>query len=106
MLHLTLSEGDYMMIGENIRVYYHHNNGKFSLTLGIEAPRDVSVLRGTLYEEGIANKAAAGDKEAMELLEQITAEKLDRRRASGKRKAKRQFHGGRLAREAREQATG
>ena len=101
MLHLTLSEGDYVMLGEDIRVHYDHNTGQATLVLGIEAPRDVSVVRSKVYEDAVAKKAAEGDREAMRHLEQLTAENLERRRISGRRRAKRQYHGGRLAREAR-----
>jgi len=101
MLHLTLIKGDYIMIGDNIRVHYDHNDGQATLALGIEAPRDIKILRGAVYEDGIAEMAAAGDKEAMRHLEQLISEKLERRRLSGKRKAKHQFHRGRLAKEAK-----
>jgi hypothetical protein len=79
-------------------VHYDHNTGQATLALGIEAPRDIQILRGTVYEEDVAKRAAEGDREAMKLLEQIRAENLERRKIAGKYKAKRQYNGGRLAR--------
>ena len=99
MLHLTLTKGEYVMIGDDIRVYYDHNTGKFNVAFGIDAPREIPVVRSQVYEDGIAKQAAEGDREAMLLLEEIMEENAERRRIFGKRRNKRQFHGGRLARE-------
>jgi len=51
MLAITLNEGDYVMIGDNIRVHFDHKISRDSLSLGIEAPRDVPVLRKKHHEQ-------------------------------------------------------
>jgi len=58
MLRISLREGDYVMLGDNIRISYDSMNGKNHLVLGIEAPREVEVLRGKIYEERIEKMAA------------------------------------------------
>jgi len=51
MLVTTVLEGDYIVIGNNIRVHFDHRVTKDTLSVAIEAPKDVTVLRGKLYEE-------------------------------------------------------
>jgi len=88
MLIVTVYEGEYVMIGDNIRVYYDHKNGRDSLALGIEAPEDVQVLRSRLYEEEIARRAEAGDIAAQQLHTQLKTEHEERRRISQARRTK------------------
>ena len=97
MLIVTLNEGDYVMIGDSIRVHFDHKNGRDSLALGIEAPRDLTVLRGKLYEEGIAEKAATGDIEAQRLSTKLKAEYKERRRKSYIRRGRRDKQERRMA---------
>ena len=80
MLVITLREGDYIMIGEDIKIQYDHINGKDHLALGIEAPRDLSILRGKVYEENLEAKAAAGDLEAQQLSKKLRKEYAARRK--------------------------
>ena len=51
MLLLNLSEGDYIIIGDNIKVHFDHKVNQDTMDLAVEAPREISVLRGKLYEE-------------------------------------------------------
>ena len=88
MLIVSLREGDYVMIGDNIKVHYDSRRGADQLAIGIEAPRDVSVLRGKLYEEGIAKLAEEGDEEALALSKKLKKEYKERRRLSALRQAK------------------
>ena len=80
MLYISLREGDYVMIGDNIRVSYDHMNGKDGLVLGFDAPKDVAILRGKLYEEEIERMAESGDADAMALSAKLRAE-FEKRRA-------------------------
>ena len=59
MLAVTLVEGDYIMIGDKIRVHFDHKVSRDSLSLGIEAPRDVQILRGKLCDGGKVQKPGA-----------------------------------------------
>jgi len=97
MLLVTLSEGDYIMIGENIKVHFDHKAGRDTLALGIEAPKEVSILRGKLYEEGIAKMADEGDVEAQKLSRKLKKEYEDRRKKSYIRKARRENQERRMA---------
>jgi len=82
MLVITLHEGDYVMIGDNIKVHFDHTRGKDILSLGIEAPKDIEILRGKVYEKGIAKLAAEGDEEARELSKKLKREYNSRKRRS------------------------
>ena len=62
MLVLTLKEGDYVLIGDDIKVYFEHKISRGSLDLAIEAPEGVPVLRGKLYEELHGGKKLHGGK--------------------------------------------
>ncbi|MCL2388557.1 MAG: carbon storage regulator [Defluviitaleaceae bacterium] len=58
MLSLKVKEGDYIMIGDNIKVHFTYKAGKDTLELAVEAPRELSVLRGELLEGGATNVAS------------------------------------------------
>ena len=96
MLIVTLTEGDYVMIGDSICVHYDHVRGKNVFALGIDAPKDVKVLRGKLYEEGIAAQAATGDEEAQVLSRQLKSDYKERRRRAGIRSARREAQNRRI----------
>jgi len=51
MLKIALSKGEYLMIGDNIKVHFDHKVNQDTLDLAIEAPREIPVLRSKLYEE-------------------------------------------------------
>ena len=97
MLLISLREGDYVMLGDNIKVCYDHMKGKDHLVLGFEAPKDVEIVRGKLYEESIAQSAEQGDKEAQELSKKLKKEYAARQRKSGIRRARREEQERRMA---------
>lgn len=49
MLTLRLKSGEYLTIGKDIAVQVFHKKGD-CLEVAVEAPKDVIVLRGELYE--------------------------------------------------------
>lgn len=60
MLVLTLSEGDFIQIDEDIRVYIDCTAGDDALSIAINAPKELKILRGKLYEEKNPHKRDAG----------------------------------------------
>jgi len=73
MLLLSLQEGDYVMVGDT-RVSFEDIDGTRQIVVGIEAPKDISILRGKLYEENVARLAATGDKQAQILHRKLKKE--------------------------------
>jgi len=72
VLVLTRKLGESIVIGENIRVTVIDVHGK-QVRLGVEAPRDVSVHRGEVYERIVEeNRQAAGAEPTG--LDQISAQ--------------------------------
>lgn len=61
MLSLGAKLGDYIVIGDNIKIYVikQENNLRFA----IDAPKDVRILRGDVYEQMMATKANVKDEE-------------------------------------------
>jgi carbon storage regulator len=49
MLLLTRKPGEFIQIGDNIRIHFFSINGR-QMKIGIEAPRDVNVMRSELLE--------------------------------------------------------
>ena len=49
MLRLTLKPGEYITIGEDIKVIFTGGNEN-NMYVGVEAPREYKVLRNKLYE--------------------------------------------------------
>ena len=97
MLLISLREGDYVMIGENVRVSYDHLKGRDHLVLAIEAPKDVNIARGKVYEQAIAEKAQEGCGEALELSRALKKEYADRARKAGIRRSRREEQERRVA---------
>jgi len=50
MLVITRKPGDWFQIGDDVKVYFLDNRGN-QMRIGIDAPRDVKILRGELVEE-------------------------------------------------------
>jgi len=61
MLVLGRRPGEYVVIGDNIKVKVVRSD-KGDLRLAIEAPRDISIVRGEMYEEEIRNKGLLAAK--------------------------------------------
>ena len=95
MLNLTVREGDYVVIGGNIKVHFDYRRTKGQFAIGIDAPRDVEVIRGEKYEEEIEKRAQEGDRDAAELFAQIKKEEKERYRKSVIRQNKTAGHDGR-----------
>lgn len=51
MLTVTVKEGEYVMIGEDILIKYVKNVKNNSISMGVEAPRAYTISRGSLYEK-------------------------------------------------------
>ncbi len=50
MLSLQVREGDYILVGDNIRITVQKGIGA-NMKLGFEAPRSISIVRGKVYEQ-------------------------------------------------------
>ena len=87
MLYITLNKGDYVMVGDNIRVYYEKPNGDNGFMIGIEAPKDVSILRSDLYKRMLAEES--GEVTAHIATQTIEEDYLERRNRNDSGKARR-----------------
>ncbi len=96
MLYITLREGDYFMIGGDIKVTYERTAGRDSMYVGVEAPREVPVKRGQVYESEIAKLAEAGDKDAIRLRRELLAGYEKRVKKYNARRASRREHNRRI----------
>ncbi len=72
MLVLTRKAGESIVIGSDIRVTVLEMQGR-QIRLGIEAPLDISVHRGEVYERirEENERAAEGDQNALKALSQV-----------------------------------
>ena len=50
MFVLTLKQGDYVCIGDDIQVFFEHKISKNTVDIAIEAPRDIPILRERLMD--------------------------------------------------------
>lgn len=71
MLVLTRQTEDEIVIGPNIRVRVLSVSGN-QVRLGIEAPPEVSIFRGEIYDE-VARQNQAAAQGALEVLRTLTA---------------------------------
>jgi sRNA-binding carbon storage regulator CsrA len=55
MLNMALRELDYFMIGDSVRVTYKQARNGSVMNISVDAPKNVRILRGVLYEEEMLN---------------------------------------------------
>jgi|GEM_PF-591003 len=88
MLRVTVEQGEYVLIGDNIRIYYDRLNSNKQLVLSFDAPREVEITRQRIYEERIAEQL--GDTpEGRRLTAELQAKKEARERAQAAREERR-----------------
>ena len=97
MLVLTVSQGDYLMIGDNIQVHFDGKVDRENISVAIDAPRNITILRGKLFEENIAEMAADGSYEAQLLSEKLKKEHSKRRKQIQMSKSRRDTQENRMA---------
>ena len=51
MLSIKLKQGEHIVIGDSVRVYFDRVNSKGYISLAVDAPREIPVMRGAVYEE-------------------------------------------------------
>ncbi|MCL1842204.1 MAG: carbon storage regulator [Defluviitaleaceae bacterium] len=90
MLLLSLDKGDYAMIGDNIRIKFSHmsENNTSMAVIGIDAPKDLVVLRSGNYEKMMNQRAEEGDESARETILKLNEER-ERHDSMRKRNANR-----------------
>jgi sRNA-binding carbon storage regulator CsrA len=89
MLYLTLREGDYFMVGDNVKVTFERKHGSDTMFIGVDAPRDVPIMRSQIYEDEVAKMAAEGNAEAKALSRKLQSEHKERQRKYNTKKASR-----------------
>lgn len=57
MLTVTVKEGDYIKIGDDVFVKYTSSARSNSIVLSIEAPREIPIRRSEVYERNLEIKA-------------------------------------------------
>lgn len=51
MLILTRLKEEYIVINDEIRVYFLGMNGRYQCKIGVEAPQNVEIHRSEIYEQ-------------------------------------------------------
>jgi sRNA-binding carbon storage regulator CsrA len=64
MLFLTMGTKDYVMLNGSIKTTVERVSGKGRVAVSVEAPRDVPILRGAVYEGDLAAQGALGQDPA------------------------------------------
>jgi hypothetical protein len=81
MLNMTIDIGDYIAIGNDVRIKYkraHGNDDKF--VVSIIAPAGAHVMSSTEYEDGVDELAKNGDDYA-QMMSRVLKDDKDVRRA-------------------------
>ena len=81
MLQLALKQGEYVMIGDNVKVCYDRLGIHKQIFLSFDAPKDVKILRQRVHEEILLKEAGADTPEGQIVAAQLEAMKEDRERA-------------------------
>ena len=89
MLQITMAPGEYVMIGDSIKIYYDRLNSNKQLILSFEAPREIEIMRQRLYEEKLAREIDMNSPEGQQLARELQEAKEERERAAMLRAEKR-----------------
>ena len=79
MLSLTIREGEYVLIGDSVKVHFNRRKGK-DLVLGVEAPKNIKITRSKVFTGELEKQAMEGNKEARELSTRIKDDHAELRR--------------------------
>ena len=100
MLQLTLNPGEYVVIGDNVKVSYERLSSNRQLVLSFDAPREVQIMRQQIHEEMLIEEAGADSFEGRRLAAQFQEAREERERAAMAR-AERAKERNRIKRESR-----
>jgi len=84
MLSLTMREGDYLMIGKDIKLTFEKVVGDNKMYIHIDAPKSVEILRDKVYERALEDGAEANG----ELLRRLKKERRAQRNEYFKKQAR------------------
>lgn len=87
MLVVSVKEGEYLMIGDDIRILFIEEMSSNCMRIGINAPKTVPVVRGKPYEKRLLENA----EKNLKRLEEIELKKQDHIIAKQKTKEKRRI---------------
>ena len=82
MLQLTLEQGEYVMVGDNVKVSYDRLGSNKQLVLTFDAPKDVKILRQRVHEESLVKEAGLDTLEGRRLSEQFRQAREEKERAA------------------------
>ena len=85
MLHIQMYKGEYMTIGEDIKIHCSKVGKGENITLSIEAPTDMKILRPKHVQDELAELALNGDREAQSVLRKLQAAKHERETKNAQR---------------------
>jgi sRNA-binding carbon storage regulator CsrA len=97
MSQLCFKEGDYVLIGETIKLHFDYKTGRNSLLIAIDAPADIPIHRRRAYEQSVAEQAMLGDDKALLLSAKLSKQSDKARRASYASRARRDEQERRMA---------
>ena len=86
MLHIQMHKGEFITIGDGIKVHFSKSGMGDSVTLSIEAPQDLKILRPKHVEDELRILANTGDTEARKSLKKLNAAREEREANNLKRK--------------------
>ena len=78
MLQVTVEQGEYIMVGDNVKIYYDRLNSNKQLVLSFDAPREVRVMRQKVHEEKLIEKYGVDSPEGKQLAKEIQSRKEER----------------------------
>ncbi len=67
MLTVTVKEGEYIKIGNDIFVKYTSSLRADSISLSIQAPKEIPIARSKVYEKNLEQKAKSDSSAVSEL---------------------------------------
>ena len=104
MLSLTMKDGDYFLIGDDIKITFSKSSYRGALSVGIDAPKSMKIVRSGLLEKIAAEKAACGDLEAAKVSERFIKEREQREQEKLRKAATTQYIKDKKARQKEKKA--
>lgn len=94
---MTFKEGDCLLIGDGIKLRFERKTDRNVMRIGIDAPKEVRILRRKPYEKNVVAQANAGDGDAWFLSEKLKIDYENTRRKTHASRARRDEQESRMA---------
>ena len=89
MLSLTMNSGEYLLIGQDVRIMFDWGTHKNNMRVSVDAPREVPVVRSKVLKKAVDELAISGNPDFVAVKYELEDRELKHLKAIAEGKQKR-----------------